>query len=104
MVQSVMWVAGFVVLLALIPFGLKWIQRRSLIGAIGNAPAARVVSAIAVGPHQRVVTVEVGPAGSRTWLVLGVTAQTINCLHSFPVESSSMAVMMSATTSTPGVV
>ncbi len=104
MVQSVMWVAGFVVLLALIPVGLKWIQRRSSIGTSGNAPAARVVSAIAVGPHQRVVTVEVGPADNRTWLILGVTAQTINCLHSVPAESTSRAVSMPETASMPGAV
>ena len=43
--------------------------------------ASKVLSAIAVGPHQRVVTVEVGPEHSRTVLVLGVTAQQVSCLH-----------------------
>jgi len=32
-----------------------------------------------------VVTVEIGPEGSRTWLVLGVTSQSITCLHTMPV-------------------
>ncbi len=74
-----------VLLLALIPVGLKWLQRRAS-GNPGGAPAtARVVSAIGVGPHQRVVTVEVGPEGARTWLTLGVTAQSITCLHTAPV-------------------
>jgi flagellar protein FliO/FliZ len=41
-----------------------------------------------VGPHQRVVTVEVGPEGARTWLVLGVTGQTISCLHSMNAGAS----------------
>jgi len=105
MVQSITWVAGFVILLALIPFGLKWIQRRSLSGLPGNAPVSRVVSAIAVGPHQRVVTVEVGPVGNRTWLILGVTAQTINCLHSVPTESQPMTSLpMPEAASTQGVV
>ena len=27
------------------------------------------------------VTVEVGPEGRRVWLTLGVTAQSITCLH-----------------------
>jgi flagellar protein FliO/FliZ len=50
---------------------------------------SKIVSAVAVGPHQRVVTVEVGPEGARTLLVLGVTAQTISCLHSSPAAVSS---------------
>ncbi len=82
MSQGWLLVVGFVIVLALIPVGLRWVQRR--IGAVGvGAPSAtRIVCAVAVGPHQRVVTVEVGPEGARTWLTLGVTAQSITCLHS----------------------
>lgn len=47
----------------------------------GGGNASRVVAAVAVGPQQRVVTVEVGPANARTQLVLGVSAQQITCLH-----------------------
>ncbi len=36
---------------------------------------------MAVGPGQRVVTVEVGHGAQKTCLVLGVTAQSIHCLH-----------------------
>lgn len=68
--------------LAAIPFGLKWLQRRMGVGALGGAVSAKVISAVAVGPHQRVVTVEVGPEDARVWLTLGVTTQTITCLHS----------------------
>ncbi|MEO7108166.1 MAG: flagellar biosynthetic protein FliO, partial [Rhodoferax sp.] len=46
----------------------------------GNGQS-RFISALAVGPHQRVVTVEVGPEGKRVWLTLGVTSQNITCLH-----------------------
>lgn len=87
MTQTLISVGLFVVLLALVPMGLKWVQRRSAVGSSGMASASRVISAIAVGPHQRVVTVEVGPEGSRTWLTLGVTAQAITCLHSAAVET-----------------
>jgi flagellar protein FliO/FliZ len=38
-----------------------------------------------------VVTVEVGPEGARTWLVLGVTAQSINCLHVMPAGAAPTA-------------
>ena len=80
MTQTVASVAVFLVLLALLPWGIRWLQRRSLHGAAATG-AAKIVSAIAVGPHQRVVTVEVGPDEARTWLVLGVTPQNITCLH-----------------------
>ena len=88
MTQTLLTVALFVVLLALVPVALKWVQRRSVGGVSGMASAPRVISALAVGPHQRVVTVEVGPEGARTWLVLGVTAQSITCLHSIPAGPS----------------
>jgi len=80
MTQTIVSVAVFLVLLALLPLGIRWVQRRAPGGA-STAGAAKIVSAIAVGPHQRVVTVEVGPEEARTWLVLGVTAQNITCLH-----------------------
>jgi flagellar protein FliO/FliZ len=87
MTQTIISVAVFLVLLALLPLGIRWIQGRSP-GGSSAAAAARIVSAIAVGPHQRVVTVEIGPDGARTWLVLGVTAQTITCLHSVAVSKT----------------
>lgn len=91
MTQTLVSVGLFVVLLALVPVALKWVQRRSVGGSTGIASASRVVSAVAVGPHQRVVTVEVGPEGSRTWLTLGVTAQAITCLHSAAIDSKTDA-------------
>lgn len=97
MTPTLMTVGLFVVLLALVPVALKWVQRRSVGGLSGVASAPRVISALAVGPHQRVVTVEVGPESARTWLVLGVTAQSITCLHSVPAG-------LSVTLTTPGAV
>ena len=82
MTQTLLSVVFFVVLLALVPLALRWVQRRSASGVAGLSAASRVISAVAVGPHQRVVTVEVGPEDARIWLTLGVTAQTITCLHS----------------------
>lgn len=88
MTQTLVSVGFFVLLLALIPVGLKWVQQRLGNSAGGGmASVSKIISAVAVSPHQRVVTVEVGPEGARTWLILGVTAQTITCLHSVAVES-----------------
>jgi flagellar protein FliO/FliZ len=81
MTQTLVSVALFVVLLAMVPMGVRWVQRRTAGGSSAIASGSRVVSAVAVGPHQRVVTVEVGPEGARVWLTLGVTAQNISCLH-----------------------
>ena len=105
MTQSLVWVAGFVLLLALLPLGIKWVQSR--VG--GNAPAlgvgSKVLSAVAVGPQQRVVTVELGPNDARIGLVLGVTQQSIACLHSYPAVTvrPSAGVAGSATQSTQGI-
>ena len=81
MTQTMLAVLAFVVLLAMVPAALKWVQRRSAGGLPSTDVGSRVVCAVAVGPQQRVVTVEVGPHDARTWLVLGVTQQSISCLH-----------------------
>ena len=56
-------------------------QARKETAPIDKAEASRVLSQVAVGPQQRVVTVEVNADGQRAVLVLGVTAQQIQCLH-----------------------
>lgn len=88
MTQTLVSVALFVVLLAMVPMGVRWVQRRTAGGSLAIASGSRVVSAVAVGPHQRVVTVEVGPEGARVWLTLGVTAQSISCLHTAAAGAS----------------
>jgi flagellar protein FliO/FliZ len=87
MSQAWLPIVFFVLILALIPVGLKWVQRRAGVAAGHAGTSIRIVSAVGVGPHQRVVTVEVGPEGARTWLTLGVTGQSITCLHSAPATS-----------------
>jgi len=91
MSQAWLPIIGFVIVLAMIPVVLKWVQRRVGLAGSGAPTATRIVSAVGVGPHQRVVTVEVGPEGARTWLTLGVTAQSITCLHSVSVMPAQVA-------------
>jgi flagellar protein FliO/FliZ len=81
MTQGWLSIALLVVLLAMLPMGLKWLQRRMSGTSLTLSATSKIVSAIAVGPHQRVVTVETGPQDARVWLTLGVTAQQITCLH-----------------------
>ena len=84
--QTLLVVVVFIALLAMVPAGIKWIQRRSAGAAAAVGAGTRIISALALGPQQRVVTIEVGPQDARTCLVLGVTQQSIACLHNFSVR------------------
>ena len=79
--SSLVSVGVFLIVLACLPFAVNWAKRHSLRGGEDANGKSRFISALAVGPHQRVVTVEVGPEGRRVWLTLGVTTQNISCLH-----------------------
>lgn len=71
----------FLALLAALPFLIRKLKLRLPSAAKNGLQQNRIVSAVAVGPHQRVVTVEVGPDGQRVWLTLGVGNHGITCLH-----------------------
>jgi flagellar protein FliO/FliZ len=88
MTQSLISVGLFLALLACLPFAIKWVKIRSQGNVREVGGQSRFVSAVAVGPHQRVVTVEVGPEDARVWLTLGVTPQSITCLHSAHIAPS----------------
>jgi flagellar protein FliO/FliZ len=88
MTPTLFLVAFIVLAIALIPYGIKWLKKRSALGGMGGMDASRIVSAIAVGAHQRVLVLEVGPPHARVWLTLGVTASAINCLHKSVLLSS----------------
>ena len=88
MAQTLLVVVLFVTAMALLPWLLRRLkQRQSALSGTG-AVAARVLTAISLGPQQRLVTVEVGTGDARTCLVLGVTAQQITCLHVLPAPAS----------------
>ena len=91
--QSIFLIVVFIGVLALFPLAIRWLQKRNGLAAGGGPAAAglRVISTLAVGPQQRVVTVEAGPEGQRVWLVLGITGASINCLHTVPVAPASVA-------------
>lgn len=90
-----------IMVLAMMPKGLQWLQRRVAGDAEGVCTPPRIISAVGVGPHQRVVTVEVGPDGSRVWLTLGVTAQSITCLHTTLAPKIGSGVVETVPTYTP---
>ena len=84
MTESLVSVGLFIAVIACLPMALKWFQQRTKGGGRESVEQSKVISAVAVGPHQRVVTVEVGPENARVWLTLGVTPQSVSCLHSAP--------------------
>lgn len=97
MTQTLLVVVLFVGAMALLPWLVRRVQQRQGAGSIASGGASRVLSAVAVGPQQRVVTVEVGPEHARTWLVLGVTAQNVSCLHALPATPQTPVTAMAST-------
>ena len=88
MAQTLLVVVLFVTAMALLPWLLRRLKQRQSALSGNGAVAARVLTAISLGPQQRLVTVEVGTGEARTCLVLGVTAQQITCLHVLPAPAS----------------
>ena len=82
MTQSLLTIVLFVCLIAAAPLAIRRLQQKRALPLGPSGPACRLVSALAVGPQQRIMTVEVGPEGARCWLVVGVTAHSISMLHS----------------------
>jgi flagellar protein FliO/FliZ len=70
---------GLLVVLAVIG-ALAWVARRVSLPGGQRAALLKTVSGLSLGQRERVVVVEVAD----TWLVLGVTAQSINTLHTMP--------------------
>jgi flagellar protein FliO/FliZ len=70
----------FAAVIALIPVAL-WLLKRTPVGAAASAGPMRTISTLPLSAQQRLVTVEVGSGEDRTWLVLGVTPQSIQTLH-----------------------
>ena len=80
-------VALFVAAMAVLPWLVRRLQHKNLLPrglglARGAAPLpSQVLGSLSLGPQQRVVTVLVGEGSEAVRLVLGVTAQQIQCLH-----------------------
>ena len=84
--SSALW---FLAVLALIPLVL-WMLKRTPLGAgaaMGASGTLRQVAALPLSPSQRIVTVEVGRGDDRRWLVLGVSPQGINTLHTMAPQA-----------------
>lgn len=88
--SSLVWVVLFIGAIAALPWLVRrWQRGHGGSAATGSAPGSRILSSVALGPQQRVVTLETGTAEQRVVLVLGITAQQINCLHVLPAAPAS---------------
>jgi flagellar protein FliO/FliZ len=93
MLTQPLWsVLVFLGCMAMLPFIVRRWQRAKTLNTGGVESLPKVISAVAVGPQQRVVTIEFGPEGGRTRMLLGVTPQHISCLH----RESPLAVNLAA--------
>lgn len=90
--QMVFWL---VVVLLMIPASLFLLKRSGLaqrsLGGVTKDQVLRTVAQTALGPGQRVVTLEVSAGGQKTWLILGVTGQQITTLSQMPAPVESGA-------------
>ncbi|MEW5880084.1 MAG: flagellar biosynthetic protein FliO [Pseudomonadota bacterium] len=77
-------VVALVFVLALIPLAMWLLKRLGGAQPAGSA-GLRVVAQLALGPRERIVVIE---AGER-WLLLGVTAASINRVGSLPKGDAS---------------
>ena len=90
--QLISLVIGMAVVLAVIAAS-AWLLKRLAPRNFSDAGVLRVIAGAAVGQRERVVVVEIG----ETWLVLGVTAGSVNALHQLPRLATAQS-----TAATPG--
>jgi flagellar protein FliO/FliZ len=77
----------FTAIVVLIPLALWLLKRTPLGGSIGSGPL-RHVAALPLSASQRLAIVEVGSGSERRWLVLGVSPQSINTLHTMEPQDA----------------
>ena len=83
---SLLW---FLAVVAAIPAVLCLLKRTPL-GGGASGGALRNVAVLPLSASQRVAIVEVGSGEARRWLVLGVTAQSINTLHTMEPQAAAL--------------
>lgn len=85
----------FIAIVAMIPLAL-WLLKRTPMGGGAASGVMRTVAVLPLSPNQRLITVEVGTGDERRWLVLGVTAQQISCLHTMAPQGEALSAGMTS--------
>lgn len=82
------------IVLLIVMVGIAWLlhrYRRHLPGAAHRAgPALHVLGGVALGPQQRVVTLQVGQGEQAVCLVLGVSPGSVTALHQMPLPATDL--------------
>ena len=103
--QQIWSVLVFLACIAVLPFIVKrWKATQASRDGSSVDPPPRIVSALAVGPQQRVVTIEVVKEGARVRMILGVTPQHISCLSVEPWNESSQTAKADTIGASPHIV
>lgn len=78
--------------LLIVMVGIAWLlqrYRRHLPGAaLREGPHLQVLGGVALGPQQRVVTLQVGQGEQAICLVLGVSPGSVTALHQMPLPAA----------------
>jgi flagellar protein FliO/FliZ len=82
---------SFIAVVAMIPLVL-WLLKRSALGGRSAAGPLKLVSVLPLSATQKLIVVEAQSAGQAQWLVLGVTPQSIQTLHTVPAGAMPSAV------------
>ena len=85
---------GLMVMALMIPLVLRWLKRSSLSGSWGrgtDVPPMRVLNSMFLGPGQKIIILEIGQEPHRRWLMLGITAQSVNLLYEIPVAGEGLS-------------
>ena len=83
-------ILSFIGILLLIPIAL-WLLKRTPMGGAAASGQMRTIATQPISPSQRLMIVEVGQGEDRRWLVLGVTGQNINTLHTMAPQPENTA-------------
>ena len=86
--SSLLWFAAVIVL---IPVAL-WLLKRSpmLGGGLATPGTPRPVAVLPLSSQHKLVTVEVGQGNERLWLVLGVSPQGLQTLHTMVPQAPAL--------------
>ena len=80
MSQSWIWVGLLVGGVACLPYLVRLVQARRASWGYSEGKTT-LLSVLAVGPQQKVITIKVSSNDKEATLVLGVTPNSVNCLH-----------------------
>lgn len=91
MLQNALPAVGMLVAMLVVAWLLqRW--RRHLPGVSRQAgPSLKVMNSLALGPQQRVVTVQIGEGANRLCLVLGVAPGGVTALHQMPLPPETLS-------------